>query len=61
MDEEQEISDEWRHLTVLFGSQSGTAEEVAERIKREAKRRHFICKTVALDEFEIVSLKINKK
>ena len=43
-----------RELTILFGSQTGTAEEVAERIGREGKRRHFFCKVCAMDDFELV-------
>ena len=30
-----------RKLLVLYGSQTGTAQAVAERIGREAKRLHF--------------------
>ncbi|XP_030062090.1 NADPH-dependent diflavin oxidoreductase 1 isoform X2 [Microcaecilia unicolor] len=40
-----------RRLLVLFGSQTGTAEDMAERIGREAKRRHFACRVEALDSY----------
>ena len=31
-----------RSILVLYGSQTGTAQAVAERIGREAKRLHFV-------------------
>ncbi|XP_051492475.1 NADPH-dependent diflavin oxidoreductase 1 isoform X3 [Apus apus] len=45
-----------RQLLVLFGSQTGTAEDTAERIGREAKRRHFQCRVEALDGYEVANL-----
>ena len=30
-----------RRLVVIYGSQTGTAQEVAERVAREGKRLHF--------------------
>jgi sulfite reductase alpha subunit-like flavoprotein len=44
------------HLTVLFGSQLGTAEDVAESIAREAKRRHWAVDVFSMDDF-LVNLK----
>jgi len=46
--------DEPREITVLYGSQTGTAQEVAERIAREARRRHFNTNLTALDDFQMV-------
>ena len=43
-----------RRLLVLYGSQTGTAQDVAERVGREAKRRHFAARVVAMDEYERV-------
>ena len=43
-----------RKLLVLYGSQTGTAQDVAERIGREAKRRHFATRVTALDLYNIV-------
>lgn len=43
-------------LLVLFGSQTGTAEEVAERLGREARRRHLRCRVQALDSYPVVNL-----
>lgn len=43
-----------RKLVVLFGSQTGTAEEVAERIGREARRRYIIPIVIGMDDYEIV-------
>ncbi|XP_077161100.1 NADPH-dependent diflavin oxidoreductase 1 isoform X3 [Paroedura picta] len=45
-----------RKILVLFGSQTGTAEDTAERIGREAKRRHFQCKVEALDNYSVANL-----
>ena len=45
-----------RTLTILYGSQTGTAEEVAERIGREGKRRHFVCQVCAMDIYDTVGI-----
>ncbi|XP_060597586.1 NADPH-dependent diflavin oxidoreductase 1-like [Ruditapes philippinarum] len=45
-----------RRLLILFGSQTGTAQDVAEKISREARRRHFLPKVVALDSYNIAEL-----
>ncbi|XP_075295426.1 NADPH-dependent diflavin oxidoreductase 1 isoform X3 [Opisthocomus hoazin] len=45
-----------RRLLVLFGSQTGTAQDTAERIGREAKRRHFQCRVEALDSYDVANL-----
>ena len=42
-----------RSLIVLFGSQTGTAEEVAERVGREAVRLHFDAEVSSLDNFDV--------
>jgi sulfite reductase alpha subunit-like flavoprotein len=47
-----------RRVIVLYGSQTGTAEEVAERIGREGKRRHLLVRVMALDDYDVVSLKV---
>ena len=44
-----------RKISVLYGSQTGTAKEVAERIGREAKRRHLSASVLALDDYDVVS------
>ncbi|CAL1525891.1 unnamed protein product [Lymnaea stagnalis] len=43
-------------LLVLYGSQTGTAHDVAERIVREAKRRHFSSRASAMDAYNIANL-----
>ncbi|XP_048369084.1 NADPH-dependent diflavin oxidoreductase 1 isoform X3 [Sphaerodactylus townsendi] len=45
-----------RKILVLFGSQTGTAEDTADRIGREAKRLHFQCKVEALDGYSVANL-----
>lgn len=44
-----------RRISVLYGSQTGTAQEVAERIGREAKRRYLSASVLALDDYNVVS------
>uniref|UniRef100_A0A674H2W1 NADPH-dependent diflavin oxidoreductase 1 n=1 Tax=Taeniopygia guttata TaxID=59729 RepID=A0A674H2W1_TAEGU len=45
-----------RGLLVLFGSQTGTAQDVAERVGREARRRHLRCRVQALDSCDLANL-----
>ncbi|XP_044295984.1 NADPH-dependent diflavin oxidoreductase 1 isoform X2 [Varanus komodoensis] len=45
-----------RKILILFGSQTGTAEDTAERIGWEAKQRHFQCRVEALDSFNVAML-----
>ncbi|XP_059146403.1 NADPH-dependent diflavin oxidoreductase 1-like [Physella acuta] len=47
-------------LLVLYGSQTGTAHDVADRIVREAKRRHFSALAVDMDTYQVHNL-INEK
>lgn len=41
-------------LLVLFGSQTGTAQDVSERLGREARRRRLSCRVQALDSYPVV-------
>ena len=43
-----------RNLVILFGSQTGTAEDVAQRIGRDSQRRHIKTRVMPLDDYEIV-------
>ncbi|XP_072285618.1 NADPH-dependent diflavin oxidoreductase 1 isoform X2 [Pyxicephalus adspersus] len=45
-----------RKILVLFGSQTGTAEDMADRIGREARRRHFACRVEASDSYNVGNL-----
>ncbi|CAH1786471.1 unnamed protein product [Owenia fusiformis] len=49
-----------RQLLVLYGSQTGTAQDVAERVARDAKRRHFATRISSLDECNVGNL-INER
>ena len=51
---EEESDGVLRKLVVLYGSQTGTAEEVAERIGREARRRFIVPNVLAMDDYNIV-------
>ena len=46
-------------VTVLFGTQTGNAQEVAERIVREGKRRHLHIRAIDLEDYSIVSVIAN--
>ena len=52
---------EERRIVVLYGSQTGTAQDVGERVGREAKRRHFKTRVLSMDSYAIVSTTINVK
>ncbi|KAM4876614.1 NADPH-dependent diflavin oxidoreductase 1 isoform 2-T2 [Thomomys bottae] len=43
-------------LLALFGSQTGTAQDVAERLGREARRRRLDCRVQALDSYAVANL-----
>lgn len=42
-----------RRLTVLYGSQTGTAQDLAEQVWRESKRYHFRGSVMAMDSYDI--------
>ena len=44
-----------RPLLVLYGSQTGCAEEVANSLARDAVRRHFDVELSSLDDLVLVS------
>lgn len=48
---------ESRELLVLYGSQTGTAQDVAERVARDGKRRHFRVRVMAMDSYNTVSMR----
>ena len=45
-----------RNLLILYGSQTGTAVEISERIFREARRLHFRTRIMAMDDYPIKGL-----
>ncbi|XP_075041573.1 NADPH-dependent diflavin oxidoreductase 1 [Mixophyes fleayi] len=45
-----------RKILILFGSQTGTAEDMAERIGREARCRQFACRVESIDSYNVVNL-----
>ncbi|XP_056394205.1 NADPH-dependent diflavin oxidoreductase 1 [Hyla sarda] len=45
-----------RKILILYGSQTGTAEDMAERLGREARRRVFTCRVDAIDSYNIANL-----
>lgn len=45
-----------RKLVILYGSQTGTAQDVAEGIWRESKRYHFCGGVKALDDYDVKNL-----
>ena len=47
---------EERRILILYGSQTGTAQEVAERVFREALRLHFKVRISSMDDYSIRDL-----
>jgi hypothetical protein len=43
-----------RPLLILYGSETGTAQDVAENLGRQARRRHFNTRVIAMDEYDKV-------
>ncbi|KAI7901704.1 uncharacterized protein BX663DRAFT_513736 [Cokeromyces recurvatus] len=41
-----------RSLVILYGSETGCAQDVAENLGRQARRRHFKTKVVAMDDYD---------
>ncbi|KAF8599889.1 riboflavin synthase domain-like protein [Ceratobasidium sp. AG-I] len=50
------MSAEARSILILYGSETGNAKDVAERIGREARRRHFSARVIAMDIFPMPTL-----
>ena len=50
-----------RNIVILYGSQTGTAQEVAERICREAKRLHFNVVICSMDGYKPIGNLIKQK
>lgn len=42
-----------RKLTILYGSQTGTAQDLAEQIWRESKRFHFTGTVMSMDKYDV--------
>ena len=45
---------EQRRLLILYGSQTGCAQDVAERIGREGKRRQYRVRVCSMDSYDRV-------
>lgn len=46
-------------LRVLYGSQTGTAQDTAQRIARQAKRRWLQVQVLPLDTYNVVSVALS--
>ncbi len=53
MEREREGGEE-RRLLVLYGSETGTAQDLAERLGREGRRRHFRIRVLPMDGYDRV-------
>lgn len=42
------------HILILYGSQTGTAEDYGQRLSRESRRRHFSVELSSMDEYDKV-------
>ena len=45
-----------RTLLILFATETGTAQDVADRIARECRRIHFKCRVSSMDVYPLVNL-----
>ena len=54
MDDKSHNDSTDRQLLILYGSQTGCAQDAAERTAREARRRHFRVRIFAMDEYDRV-------
>jgi sulfite reductase alpha subunit-like flavoprotein len=45
-----------RNLTILYGSQTGTAQDVSENLWRESKRFHFNGGVKSMDDYDVKNL-----
>lgn len=43
-----------RSLVILYGSETGCSQDVAENLGRQARRRHFKTKVMAMDDYDRV-------
>lgn len=49
-----------RTLIILYGSETGCAQDVSENLARQARRRHFKAKVFAMDDYDKVNILKNK-
>uniref|UniRef100_A0A914WPS0 NADPH-dependent diflavin oxidoreductase 1 n=1 Tax=Plectus sambesii TaxID=2011161 RepID=A0A914WPS0_9BILA len=43
-------------LVILFGSETGNAQDVAECLWRDCRRRHFACRLLSMDDYNVTDL-----
>jgi sulfite reductase alpha subunit-like flavoprotein len=55
------MDDDERKALVLFATETGNAEDAAERIGRQLRRWHFRTRTVAMDVFDMVRIGFTSK
>jgi len=48
------MADTRPHILILYGTQTGTAQEVSEQIGREGKRRHFKTRVLSMEDYAVV-------
>lgn len=47
-----------RSLLILYGSETGCAQDVAENLGRQARRRHFKTRVIAMDDYDKVKFSV---
>lgn len=52
--QEQETPEHVQHLLILYASETGNAQDVAERMAREVRRRGRQCVLMSMDMFDVV-------
>jgi sulfite reductase alpha subunit-like flavoprotein len=58
-DEETVVPDEEeRRLTILYATQTGNAQDLAESLTRHAVRQHFITTCLSLEDYRAVNSRV---
>lgn len=53
-EEGEEVTE--RNFTILYGTETGNSQDVAERIARQARRRRIDTSVYAMDDYNVVSI-----
>jgi sulfite reductase alpha subunit-like flavoprotein len=52
------MENESRSIVILYGSETGSSQDLAENLARQAKRRHFKTRVYAMDDYDRVYIHV---
>ena len=52
------MENESRSIVILYGSETGSSQDLAENLARQAKRRHFKTRVYAMDDYDRVYMHV---